>query len=97
MTVGAPADQAEINAAAAQITRSLFASMQNVTEFKAFLDTRTTGDLTTLGFTSNEAAVLKSAFADLATLVSVFQGAATQATTYDFRTFSKQLLGVGLY
>lgn len=97
MSVGATSTQAEVNATAAQVARSLFNTMRSVEQFKAWLDTQSESDLTARGFTSGEVAVLKSALGDLDTLRTVFEGTATQGTAYDFRTFSKLLLGCGLY
>ncbi len=95
MSVGIPATKAEIDNAAGSAARSLFNVFSNVQQVKAFLDTKTTGDLETLGYTANEAAVLKSAYADLAELANVFNnGTPAHTTAYDYRTFSKQLIGI---
>lgn len=98
MTVGIQISQGEINNQAGAIARSVFAAMQNVAEFKGWLDGVSANELeSTYSFTASDAAVLKSAFADLANLAAVFTGSATVATARDFRVFSKKLLGTGLF
>lgn len=98
MTAGLQITQAEVNAQAGTIARSLFAALSNVTEFKAWLDTITVADLETLGFSTDDANTLKSAFADLADLAGIFKGlAAAQTLPYNFSTFARRLIGVGVY
>lgn len=97
MSVGATSTQAEINATAAQIARSLFNTMRSIEQFDSWLDTQSEADLVARGFTSGEVAILKSAFVDLDKIRTVFEGTATQGSAYDARVFSKQLLGCGLY
>lgn len=95
MTVGLPANKADLDNVAGSTARSLFNVLSNVQQIKGWLDTKTTGDLEGMGYTANEAAVLKSAYADLAELASVFNnGTPAHTTAYDFRTFSKQLIGI---
>lgn len=99
MSIGRTNSKAELDNAAGAIAGSLFATMDNIAKVKQVLDTLTVSDLQAapFGYTSTEANQLKSAFTDLDKLRTVFSGTATQATTYDFRTFSKLLLGTGLY
>lgn len=95
MAVGIPTTKADLDNVAGSTARSLFNVFTNVRQVKDFLDTKTTGDLEEMGYTTNEAAVLKSAYADLAELAATFNGAAPGHTTaHDFRTFSKQLIGI---
>ncbi|TMR11746.1 hypothetical protein ETD86_34830 [Nonomuraea turkmeniaca] len=98
MVAGLQVTQAEVNAQAGTIARAVFAALGNVQEFKAWLDTVAVGDLETLGFSTADANTLKSAFSDLADIAGVFQGSATARTLpYDYRTFAKRLIGVGVY
>jgi hypothetical protein len=97
MSVGRTISKQELDSSWGGVGASLFATMDNIAKLKTVLDTLTTTDLTNLGYTSTEANQLKSAATDLDKLRTVFIGTATQATTYDFRTFSKLLLGTGLY
>jgi hypothetical protein len=95
VAVGIPVNKAEIDNVAGSAARSLFNVFSNIQQIKAFLDTKTTGDLEAMGYTANEAAVLKSAYADLAELAATFNGSAPGHTTaHDFRTFAKQLIGI---
>jgi hypothetical protein len=97
MSIGRTNSKLELDNSWGGVAGSLFATMDNIAKLKTVLDTLTTTDLTNLGYTSTEANQLKSAATDLDKLRTIFIGTATQATTYDFRTFSKLLLGTGLY
>lgn len=79
------------------VAQALFATMDNIGKMKTVLDTLAVSDLVTLGYTTPEANQIKSAFTDLATLRAAFLGTGTVTPAYDFRTFSKLLLGDGLY
>lgn len=48
------------------------------------------------GYAQAEINTLKSAFADMAILGTVYRGTATQGSLKDFRTFAKLLWGFGL-
>jgi homoaconitase/3-isopropylmalate dehydratase large subunit len=97
MSIGRPSTKANLDQDAGSIAASLFATMDNIAKYKTVLDTLDVTALTNLGYSTNEANQLKSAFNDLDTLRTVFIGTGTQATTKDFRTFAKLLLGTGLY
>lgn len=97
MSLGRPAAKSDLDQAAGAIAMSLFATMDNIAKVKTVLDGLTTTDLQNLGYSSTEANQIKSAFTDMDKLRTVFNGTATQASTYDFRTFAKLLLGTGLY
>ncbi len=97
MTIGRTISQGELNNAAASIASSLYATMDNINKVKVVLDTLDVAALQGLGFIATEANQLKSAFTDLDKLRTVFLGTATQSPAYDFRTFTKLLLGTGLY
>jgi hypothetical protein len=99
VTVGIQISQAEINNQAGALARSVFNSLENVRQFKAWLDGLSAQDLATgYGFSVGDANVLKSAFTDLGDLAGIFQGSAAVATLpHDYRVFAKQLLGTGLF
>lgn len=99
MTAGIQISQGEINNQAGAIARNVFAALQSVGEFKTWLDGVSGNDLeATYGFTSTDAAVLKSAFADLADLATVFAGGSpANALPHDYRVFARKLLGTGLF
>lgn len=97
MALGRPATQTDWNRDLGAVATSLFATMDNIGKMKTVLDTLSVTDLQNLGFSATEANQIKSAFTDLDKLRTIFIGTGTQSTTYDFRTFSKLLLGDGLY
>lgn len=97
MAVGGTVTINEINSAASQIARQVFSALQNAQQMKAWLDGKLDADLIALGFSSGDVAILKSAFTDLDKVRQIFEGSITQSTTYDFRQFSKQLLGIAIY
>ena len=97
MSIGRTNSKAELDNAWGAAGQQLFAVMDNIAKVKTVLDTLTTTDLTNMGYTSTEASQLKSAATDMDKLRTIFIGTATQASTYDFRTFSKLLLGPGNY
>lgn len=87
-----------INNDAYSVVRNVFAALDGVAKFKLFLDATPDATLTgTYGFVQGDVDQLKSAFTDLNKLKGVFEGTQTQGSTYDFRSFSKLLLGDGLY
>lgn len=97
MTAGIPITKDRINTQAGAIAAAVFSSLQSVGEFKEWLDSVSAQDLETVySFTADDAAVLKSAYADLAALASVWAGG-NLAAPRDFRTFARRLIGVGVY
>jgi hypothetical protein len=99
MSVGRTNSKTELDSALGAITSSLFATMDNVAKVKSSVDaiTDTALQAAPFGYTAGEVAQIRSMLTDLDKLRTVFVGTATQATTYDFRTFSKLALGNGLY
>jgi hypothetical protein len=97
MSVGLSVTQSDVNNVSGSLVKGLFNSMKAVQQFKAWLDTKTDGDLTALGFAQADVNTLRSAFVDLAALASVFEGTGTRTPAYDHRTFSKLLIGTGTY
>lgn len=98
MTAGIPISQTEINLNAGGLARAVFSSLHNVLEFKDWLDgVGAAGLENDYGFSPADAAVLVSGVNDMAKLAHIFRGEDTQGSAYDFRTFSKRLIGTGLY
>jgi hypothetical protein len=98
MAVGLQITGTEINNTAGVTARNVYTALDAVVQFKAWLDS--VGDATLLssyGVSNADAAVLRSAYTDLAQLATVFNGTGTRASVYDYRTFAKQLIGTGLY
>lgn len=94
MSLGQPPSKSAIDNAAGSLARALHTTLRNVAEFKSYLDTKSAEDLETeFGYTAGEAAVLKSAVADLDQLRGLYEGEANLADAKDFRTFAKRLFG----
>jgi len=96
MAVGFPRARADIDQRAGTLYVSLRNLLDEVDRFEAFLAATPDVDLEAAptNYTAGEVAVLKSAFADLAKLGTIFRGTGTQTPAYDFRTFANQLAGV---
>lgn len=94
MTVGYPQDKATIDNRAGSVVTGVRESLRQAQLFKAFLDSVTDPQLTALGYTGTEISQLRSSVTDLDKLRTIYEGTATQATTYDFRQFAKLLAGV---
>ncbi len=76
--------------------RNVNVSFDRVGELQNWLDSKTDGDLTTLGYNGTEIANLRSAFSDIGQLRDIFVGAANLTVAKDFRTFAKRLWGLGI-
>ncbi len=97
MPLGLAPTQAQVNSQAGQLCFMVMADLTRCQEFKAWLDTQTDANLIALGFVQAEVNTLRSAFVDLNQLASIFTGTLAQGlTAYDYRTFSKQLAGMGI-
>ena len=94
MSVGFPQLKNDIDARAGQLALQLREVLDDIAYFKKFLDTKTLQDAIDLGYTSEEAALLLAAYADLSDLRSVALGNQTVATAKDFMANADQLTGV---
>lgn len=94
MSVGLPKTKADWDSRGGSIALDVRSVFDRVLAYKTALDATIDADLQAAGYTSGEIATLRSAFTDLDKLRTIYQGTVTQATTYDFRTFAKQLTGV---
>jgi hypothetical protein len=93
MAAGFQTDLAGANSAAWSMVVTLRNALEQIEQYKIWLDGVGSAGLVALGMTSQDAAVLISAFADLNDLANVYSGkASTHVTgTYDYTTFAKQL------
>lgn len=97
MAVGIQPDKAAVDNTAGSLARDLNNQFLRVQAFKAWLDGKPDAELiATYGYTSGEVATLKSAYADLDQLRTIYQGSANLATAKNFRTFADDLWGFGL-
>lgn len=97
MTVGLAVTKSEIDARAGEIARRFQQSFEDVVTLQMFLTATVNADLVAMGFTDQEVAVLKTAFADLEQLGRIWTGSEPLPAAKDFRTFVRQLWGVGAF
>lgn len=67
----------------------------HVAATKRFLDPYQEADMVALGYTPQDVAVIKSAFADLDQLRRIYEGVEALAEAKDFRVFAQRLFGTG--
>jgi hypothetical protein len=94
MSVGFPILKSDIDNTLGQISVQLRDSIFRVPGFKARIDAMSDGDLTALGYSAADIALLRSALTDLLQIFAVATGAAPQPSAYDFRTNIAQVTGV---
>ena len=97
MSVGLTISKSEIDARAGDITRGFQKAFGDVATLQAFLTQHPDEDLVALGYQPEEVTVLKSAFNDLAQLAGIWSGNDNLPQPYDFRTFVRQVWGVGSF
>jgi len=94
--VGIQVTKAQINEWVGSAALDVALAFNRVRQVKAWLDTQAVEDLVALGFTEQEAATIKSAYADLARAAAIGMGADVQGEPYDFTTFARRLWGLGV-
>ena len=94
MAVGFAADKAAVDARAGHIALQLRDTLESAGRPKVWLDSKTTEDLVAMGYTSGEAAVLKSAYAALDALRLVATGQQAAPVPDNFLFWPAQLTGV---
>jgi hypothetical protein len=94
MSVGYPAGKANIDARAGFIAQSVRDALDEAVRFKAWLDERSVADLVALGYTADEAGLLKASFAELTELSDLARGRRSQPSPSDFFWNAKHLMGV---
>jgi len=97
MSVGLPATKGEIDSRAGDIARNFQSLFGDVVTMQQYLVATPNADLETLGYTPDEVATLKTAFADLKQLGEIWTGAQPLPTAKDFRIFVSRLWGVGAF
>jgi len=97
MAAGLPVTKTEIDTRAGDIARRFQQSFGDVVTMQSFLAATANADLEALGFTPEDVATLKTAFADLTQLGTIWTGAAALPTPKDFRVFVSRLWGVGSF
>jgi hypothetical protein len=94
---GISVTKADVNQAVGTCARAVFSAVQLIKQHKTWLDTQTDANLIALGFVQAEVDQIRSAMTDLDQLRTVFEGTGTRTPAYDYRTFAKLMIGVGLY
>lgn len=97
MAVGLAVTKAEIDGRAGDIARRFQQAFEDVATMQTYLEATPTPDLVALGYSDQDVAVLKTAFADLTQLGTIWVGAAPLPQAKDFRAFVRQLWGVGAF
>jgi hypothetical protein len=97
MSVGLPITKQEVDARSGDIARAFQRAFEDVITMQSYLLATPNPDLIVLGYTDQEVATLKTAFTDLAQLGTIWTGEAALADPKDFRTFVRQLWGVGAF
>lgn len=97
MSAGVPFNKDAVNNSLGSVVQQVYAALDNVRKVQAALTATPNQTLLDLGFAQADIDSMKSAYTDLDNLRQVFEGGRTQATAYDFRTFAKRLIGIGLY
>lgn len=100
MTIGRSISKAELDQATGQIALTIYRTMDNIDQIKAFLAGFTSAQLVSAGYVTDttDGDRLKSAFDDFSNLSTIWKGgAATGTMPRDHRLFAKWLLGVGVF
>jgi hypothetical protein len=87
MSVGLPVTKTEIDTRAGDIARAFQKSFEDVYTMQTYLEATPNPDLVALGYTDQE----------VATLSQIWAGLEALAAPKDFRTFVRQLWGVGAF
>lgn len=95
MSLGLLITKNDIDLRAGGIALNFQAVFDDVIIMKSFLDITPDADLVALGYTNQEVATLKTAYADLFQLAGIWSGQTSLAAPKDFRTFVRQLWGIG--
>ena len=91
MAVGIYSTKADVDMRVGGLAQSLRDNLTAMGNVKLWLDAKTDPELTDFGYTAGDIATLRSAVTDLDKVRQIYLGAATQSSTYDFRTFAKLL------
>jgi hypothetical protein len=97
MSVGLPITKDEIDSRSGDTARAFQRAFGDVATLQSFLAQTPDADLVALGYTEGEVTTLKSAYADLTELGTIWTGEAALPTAKDFRTFVRDIWGVGAF
>lgn len=97
MSVGMEVTKSEIDTRAGDLARTFQRAFGDVVTMQSYLVSTPNADLEALGYTPEDVAALKTAFADLQQLGEIWIGAIALEAPKDFRTFVSRLWGVGAF
>jgi len=97
MTVGynAQLTKGTIDAQLGSISQRLNIVLEDVNDFKYFIDGILDAQLTGMGYDANDVALIRTAASDMDQLREIYQGLAALAAVKDFRTFIRRVWGTG--
>jgi hypothetical protein len=94
--IGIAVNKADLDKLTGETAQALNEAFKNVRDIQIYLLATSQASLNGLGYTDQEVATLKSAYADLDKLRQIFEGTINLPAAQDFRAFAKQLWGVGV-
>ena len=94
MAVGFPITKRVIDSRAGFLTKTLRDTLRDIEVVKTWLDATPDADLIALGYSADDAALLKSAFGDMSKLARIANAEDTQANASDFFFWAKRLVGL---
>jgi hypothetical protein len=97
MAVGLAVTKGEIDSRAGDIARGFQKQFEDVATMQGYLTATAEADLIALGYTADDVATLKTAFADLAQFGRIWAGVEALPAAKDFRVFVSRLWGVGSF
>jgi len=97
MPVGLPITKQELDTRSGTIASAFQDAFNDALTLQQFLLATPNADLEAIGYTPEEVASLKTAFADLAHLARVWAGQDALPDAKDFRVFVSRLWGLGAF
>jgi hypothetical protein len=97
MPVGIVVNKSDLDFRTGVIAKNFQQMFQDAVKMNEYLLATPNVDLEALGYNAQEVATLKTAYADLAQLESIWRGASTVTPAKDFRTFVRRLWGFGSF
>jgi hypothetical protein len=97
MSVGLAVTKTEIDKRAGDIASAFQRAFGDTATLAGYLNATIDADLVALGYSADEVASLKTAWADLVQLGTIWTGEADLPVAKDFRTFVRRIWGVGAF
>jgi hypothetical protein len=93
MAAGLPTDKATLDNILGGLALKVHTALADITSLKSQVDGLTDAELQALGYSAGDVANIRSTLTDLNKLAGIYGGTQTQASAYDFRQFTKRLIG----